>query len=69
VVLSKRERNTGTKQTKTLMTNLAELTPRQVVRVYQKRWAVEVLQSQDIKFTQGAFFWAVTTGGSSKGNT
>jgi hypothetical protein len=43
VVLSKRGRNMGPKQTKTLVTNLAELTPSQSVCVYQKRWAVELL--------------------------
>src|SRR5262249_50864693 len=37
---------------------------------YRYRWAVELFQSQDIKFTWGPFFfWSVTTGGSSKGNT
>jgi hypothetical protein len=43
VVLSKRGRNMGPKQTKILVTNLAELTPSQVVCIYQKRWAVEVV--------------------------
>jgi hypothetical protein len=43
VVLSKRGRNVGPKQTKILVTTLAELTPSQVVCIYQKRWAVEVL--------------------------
>lgn len=43
VVLSKRGRNMGPKQTKILVTNLAELTPSQVVCIYQKRWAVELL--------------------------
>ena len=43
VVLSKRGRNIGPKQTKILVTNLAALTPSQVVCVYQKRWAVELL--------------------------
>jgi Transposase DDE domain len=43
VVLSKRGRNTSPKQTKLLGTNLAELTPSQVVGIYQKRWAVELM--------------------------
>jgi hypothetical protein len=43
VILSKRGRNMGPKQTKILVTNLAELTPSQIVCIYQKRWAVEVL--------------------------
>ena len=43
VVLSKRGRNLGPKQTKILVTNLAELTPSQVVCIYQKRWAIELL--------------------------
>jgi Transposase DDE domain len=42
-VLSKRGRNTGPKQTKILVTNLAALTPSQVVGIYQKRWSVELL--------------------------
>jgi hypothetical protein len=43
VVLSKKGRNLGPKQTKILVTNLAELTPSQVVCIYQKRWAIELL--------------------------
>jgi hypothetical protein len=42
VVLSKKGRNLGPKQTKILVTNLAELTSSQVVGIYQKRWAVGV---------------------------
>ena len=41
VVLSKRGRNLGPKQTKILVTNLDEWTPRQVVGAYQRRWPVE----------------------------
>lgn len=41
VVLSKTGRNVGPHNTKILVTNLAELTPRYVVFAYQKRWAVE----------------------------
>jgi hypothetical protein len=43
VVLSKKGRNVGPKQTKILVTNLAELTPSQVVCIYQKRWAIELM--------------------------
>jgi hypothetical protein len=43
VVLSKKGRNVGPKQTKILVTNLAQLTPSQVVCIYQKRWAVELM--------------------------
>jgi hypothetical protein len=43
VVLSKKGRNLGPQQTKILVTNLAELTPSQVVGIYQKRWAIELL--------------------------
>jgi Transposase DDE domain len=42
VVLSKKGRNVGPKNTKILVTNLLELTPRQVVSIYQKRWAIEL---------------------------
>jgi hypothetical protein len=43
VVLSKKGRNMGPQQTKILVTNLAALTPSQVVCMYQKRWAIELL--------------------------
>jgi hypothetical protein len=43
VVLSKKRRNLGPQQTKILVTNLAELTPSQVVCIYQKRWAIELM--------------------------
>ena len=43
MVLSKKGRNVGPKHTKTLVTNLVELTARQVLSVYQRRWSVEVL--------------------------
>ena len=43
VVLSKKGRNVGPKKTKILVTNLPELTPRQVVSIYQKRWAIELV--------------------------
>jgi Transposase DDE domain len=33
----------GPKKTKILVTNLSELTPRQVVSMYQKRWAIELV--------------------------
>jgi len=44
VVLSKRGRNLGPKQTKILVTNLDEWIPRQVVGAYQRRWPVEISQ-------------------------
>jgi Transposase DDE domain len=43
VVLSKKGRNVGPKNTKILVTNLPELTPRHVVSIYQKRWAIELV--------------------------
>src|SRR5262249_25349697 len=43
VVLSKKGRNVSPQHTKILVTNLAELTPSQVVCIYQKRWAIELL--------------------------
>ena len=43
MVLSKKGRNVGPKNTKILVTNLPELTPRQVVSIYQKRWAIELV--------------------------
>ena len=51
VVLSKKGHNLGPQQTKILVTNLAALTPSQVVCIYQKRWAIEVCQTQPIKMT------------------
>jgi hypothetical protein len=43
MVLRKKGRNVGPKNTKILVTNLPELTPRQVVSIYQKRWAIELV--------------------------
>ena len=43
IILSKPRRNNGPKQTKILGTNLPEVTARQVVDVYRRRWAVELL--------------------------
>jgi hypothetical protein len=43
VVLSKKGRNMGPQPTKLLVTNLAALTPSQVVCIDQKRWASELL--------------------------
>jgi hypothetical protein len=42
-VLRKKGRNTGPHHTKSLVTNLAELTPRQVVCISQKRWAIALM--------------------------
>ena len=46
VVLSKRGRNMGPKNTKLLVTNLDEWTPRQVVCAYQRRWPVEQINRE-----------------------
>ena len=46
VVLSKTGRNVGPKQTKILVTNLVQLTPRYVVFAYQRRWAVEQINRE-----------------------
>jgi hypothetical protein len=46
VVLSKRGRNLGPKQTKILVTNLDEWTRRQVVGAYQHRWPVEQINRE-----------------------
>jgi hypothetical protein len=46
VVLSKKGRNVGPKQTKILVTNLDEWTPRQVVYAYQRRWPVEQINRE-----------------------
>jgi len=54
VVLSKRGRNLGPKQTKILVTNLDEWIPRQVVSAYQRRWPVEICQSCNLRRT---LFW------------
>lgn len=43
VVLSKKGRNDGPKKVKILVTNLPELTLRQVVSTYQRRWSIEIL--------------------------
>jgi hypothetical protein len=43
LVLSKKGRNMGPHRTKLLVTNLAELTPSQVVCIYQKRWTIELV--------------------------
>ena len=43
VVRSKRGRNLGPQQTKILVTNLAMVTPSQVVCIDQKRWAVKLM--------------------------
>jgi hypothetical protein len=43
VVLRKKGRNLGPQHTKILVTNLAALTPSQVVCIDQKRWALEIM--------------------------
>src|SRR5215468_5977722 len=44
---------------KYLACNDLRATARQIVTGYRMRWAVEVFQSQDIKFTRDAFFFLV----------
>jgi hypothetical protein len=46
VVLSKMGRNSGSKHTRILVTNLTALTSRYVVFAYQKRWAVEQINRE-----------------------
>jgi Transposase DDE domain len=46
VILSKRGRNLGPKQTKILVTNLDEGIPRQVISAYQRRWPVEQINRE-----------------------
>lgn len=46
VVLSKKGRNVGPNKTKILVTNRPELTPRQVVSCYQRRWPVEQINRE-----------------------
>lgn len=46
VVLSKKGRNVGPKHTKILVTNLAELMPRDVVFAYQRRWPIEQINRE-----------------------
>src|SRR5262249_2629449 len=43
VGLSKKGRNVSPQHTTILVTNLTELTPSQVVCIYQKRWAIELM--------------------------
>jgi hypothetical protein len=50
IILSKKRRNDGPKATKILVTNLPDVTARQVVDVYRRRWTVELL----IKELKGA---------------
>ena len=43
MVLSKKRRNDGPKQTKILVTNLPHVTARQTIALYARRWEVELL--------------------------
>ena len=43
MVLSKKRPNASPKRTKILVTNLTELTARQVLSIYQRRWPIEIL--------------------------
>ena len=46
IILSKKRRHNGPKQTKILVTNLPEVRARQVVDVYRRRWSVELLMKE-----------------------
>lgn len=46
IILSKPRRNYGPKQTKILVTNLPDVTARQVVDIYRRRWSVELLMKE-----------------------
>jgi len=46
IILSKQRRNYGPKRTKILVTNLPDVTARQVVDIYRRRWAVELLMKE-----------------------
>ncbi|MCF8109764.1 MAG: transposase [Desulfohalobiaceae bacterium] len=43
VVLSRKRRNSSPSKTKALVTNLTELTARQVLSIYKRRWPIEIL--------------------------
>jgi hypothetical protein len=43
VVLSKKGRNVGPKNTKILVTNLPGATARQIIAIYQRRWPIEIM--------------------------
>jgi transposase len=43
VVLSKTRRNAGPKNTKIIVTNLPNVTAREVISIYQRRWSVEII--------------------------
>jgi Transposase DDE domain len=46
IIFSKKRRNDGPKATKILVTNLPDVTARQVVDVYRRRWTVELLMKE-----------------------
>jgi hypothetical protein len=52
-------RQDGTPDVVVLVTNRLDLDAELLAVAYRYRWAVEVLQSQDIKFTRNAFFFLV----------
>ncbi len=43
IVISKKGRNVGPKKAKVLVTNLPDVTTRQVLLLYQRRWSIEIL--------------------------
>lgn len=52
MVLSKKRRNDGPKQTKILVTNLPQVTAGQTVAIYARRWEVE-LRIKELKGATG----------------
>jgi hypothetical protein len=60
VMLSKKERNSGPKHIKILVTHLDEWTPRQVVCAYQQRWPVEQI-TRELKTDLGLGAHQVST--------
>jgi hypothetical protein len=58
-VTTGKTRQDGTPDVLVLVTNRLDLDAELIAVAYRYRWAVEVFQSQDIKFTRGAFFFLV----------
>jgi hypothetical protein len=59
-MLSKKERNSGPKHIKILVTHLDEWTPRQVVCAYQQRWPIEQI-TRELKTDLGLGAHQVST--------
>jgi hypothetical protein len=58
-VATGKTRKDGTPEVMVLVTNRLDLDAELLALAYRYRWAVEVFQSQDIKFTRDAFFFRV----------